>query len=67
MSSDDKSTAIDLDQKAVHTSIHNNNVWLLHVAEVQLLHKATLQDLLHTQNYTIEHLLHEWNELLWEP
>ena len=44
---------------------YNDDAWLLEVA-IQVLHEATLQDLLGTRNNTVIHLLHERNELLWE-
>ena len=39
---------------------------LLHIAELQLLHEATLQDLIHTWNYAVDNLLSERNQLLQE-
>ena len=66
MSSNDESTAFVLDQNVEHSALNYDNALLLQVAETQLLHEATLQDLLRTRNYAIEHLLHEQNELLWE-
>jgi hypothetical protein len=48
------------------TTLCDKDVWLLHIAEVQLLHEATLQDLIHTWNCTIDHLLYECNQLLQE-
>jgi hypothetical protein len=66
MSSNDKSTAIEPDKETEYSILDYNNEWLLEVAEVQLLHEATLQDLLHTGNYAVVHLLEEHNKLLWE-
>ena len=45
---------------------YNDDAWLLEVARIQVLHEATLQDLLGTTNDAVIHLLHERNELLWE-
>ena len=46
-------------------SICNDNVWLLKVAKIQVLHEAMLQDLLWTRNDVVAHILHERNELIW--
>jgi hypothetical protein len=59
MSSNQKSNA-------AHTTLCNEDVWLLHIAEIQLLHEATLQDLIRTRNYTVDKLLCECNQLLRE-
>jgi hypothetical protein len=48
------------------TTLCDEDTWLLHIAEVQLLHKATLQDLICTRNYAIDQLLYEHNQLLQE-
>jgi hypothetical protein len=61
MSSSDKATVI-----LPNNNVHNEDAWLLHVAQMQLLHEATLQDLLRTRNYTIDQLLHKRNQLLRE-
>ena len=66
MSLNDELTAFVLDQNVEHSALNDDDALLLQVAETQLLHEATLQDLLRTRNYAIEHLLHERNELLQE-
>ena len=50
----------------VYPPLRNNDTWLLEVAKIQVLHEATLQDLLQTRNNVVAHLLHERNELLRE-
>ena len=42
------------------------DAWLLDMARIQILHEATLQDLLQTRNDAVSHILHERNELLCE-
>ena len=50
----------------MQTTLHDKDAWLLHIVEIQLLHKATLQDLIQTQNYAVKQLLYERNQLLQE-
>ena len=66
MSSNDNSTTFVLDQTTEHSALDYDNTWSIQVAETQLLHEATLQDLLRTKNYAVIHLLQERNELLCE-
>ena len=66
MSSNDKSTAIAPGKNAAHSALDYDDAWLLEVAQIQLLHEATLQDLLRTKNQAVSHLLREHNELLRE-
>ena len=66
MSSNDNSTTFVLDQTTEHSTLDCDNTWSIQVAETQLLHEATLQDLLRTKNYAVIHLLQERNELLRE-
>jgi hypothetical protein len=62
MSSNDKLTSIVPD----NNTVCYEDARLLHVAETQLLHEATLQDLLRTWNYAVDKLLYERNQLLQE-
>ncbi|KAN0128812.1 hypothetical protein V8E53_013399 [Lactarius tabidus] len=66
MSSNNKSTVIVLDKNIAHSTLKYDDAWLLEVAGIQLLHEATLQDLLCTRNYTMYYILWEHNELLRE-
>ena len=50
----------------VYPPLRDNDTWLLEVAKIQVLHEATLQDLLQTRNDAVTHILHERNELLRE-
>lgn len=50
----------------MHTALHDEDARLLRVVEIQLLHEATLQDLIRTRNYAVEQLLLERNQLLQE-
>ncbi|KAF8266303.1 hypothetical protein EI94DRAFT_1701842 [Lactarius quietus] len=54
------------DNNAVQTHLHKDDTLLLYKAEVELLHEATLQDLLQNRNYAVQQLLYEHNELLRE-
>ena len=40
-----------------HSALDYDNTWSIQVAEMQLLHEATLQDLLRTKNYAVIHLV----------
>jgi hypothetical protein len=66
MSSNDKSTVIVPENNMAHSALKDDNAWLLEVAKIQLLHKATLQDLLRTKNYAVYRILWERNNLLRE-
>ncbi|KAF8259480.1 hypothetical protein EI94DRAFT_1904846 [Lactarius quietus] len=66
MSSSAESIAIVPDHDAAKPALHEDDARLVRRAEVQLLHEATLQDLIRNRNYAIKHLLYEHNELLKE-
>jgi hypothetical protein len=66
MSHTEETNAITPDNaSSQHLSSKEDNL-LLQNAEIYLLHEATLQDLLRTKNYAVQHLLYERNELLRE-
>ena len=54
------------ESSTMQTTLHDKDAWLLRVVEIQLLHEATLQDLIRTRNYAVEQLLYERNQLLQE-
>lgn len=56
MTLDDKPTPIVPDNNTLQSHPHEDDALLQAVAEIRLLHKATLQDLLCTKNYAIQHL-----------
>jgi hypothetical protein len=66
MQSSTESNAIVPDSNTVQPTLHEDDTQLVCLAEIQLLHEATLQDLLHNRNYAIEQLLYEHNDLLKE-
>ncbi|KAF8256581.1 hypothetical protein EI94DRAFT_1710890 [Lactarius quietus] len=66
MSSSTESIAIVPDNNVAKPVLHKDDARLVRRAEIQPLHEATLQDLIHNRNYAVKHLLYERNELLKE-
>ena len=65
MASNNESDTVMPDNNPYSTA-NNNDTWLLEEAKIQVLHEATLQDLLQMKNDVVIQILHECNELLCE-
>ena len=54
------------ESSAAQTALCDEDKSLLQIVEIQLLHEATLHNLICTRNYSVDQLLSERNQLLQE-